>query len=272
MKNESYPRESLRHKLTGLGIPREAHDLQALSGMLPIRLNGSPLNRLDADSLAETLIYLVGKEIMRVPCRLHVLLAPDWGTHVCQLYRSEEDLLEFRVSYFKQGLENDEYCVWVAAPPLTAQAGREALARAVPRFEDYERGIEFVDYDGWYRDEDGQLKATGALLENWVRKTQEALNLGYLGLRCSGDACGIEKKDWNGFVKYECELNAAIDGLRMKVACAYPLSGCGPRQMTDVLDSHQDVCVKRGEWWHRIATADANEAKAVLMALQGGKS
>jgi hypothetical protein len=270
MNNQTYPRESLRNKLTGFGIPREAHAVQTLGGMLPVCLNGSPPDALDPDSLAEALIYLLGKEIIRVPCRLDALLEFDWGTHLCHFYRSEEDLLEFLVSYFKQGLENDEYCVGMAAPPLTAQAARAALAQAVPRFEDYERAIEFVDYDEWYLDAAGQLKAADAILENWVRKTHEALALGYEGLRCSADTRWIEKKDWNGFVKYECELNAAIHGLRMKAACAYPL-GCRPRQMTGVLDSHRDLCVKRDEWWHRIAAADANEAKAVLMALQGGK-
>jgi hypothetical protein len=42
--------------------------------------------------------------------------------------------------------------------------------------------------------------------------------------------------------------------------------------MVDVRNSHQDVFVKRDAWWHRISAADANEAKAVLMALQGLKS
>lgn len=272
MENEFYPRESLRHKLTVLGIPREAHDIQTLTGMLPVRLNGTPLNDTDADSLAEALIYLIGKEIIRVPCRLDALLEFEWGTHVCHLYRSNEDLLEFLISYFKQGLERNEYCVWVIAPPLNADSVRETMARATPRFEEFERQIEFRNHDEWYVDEAGQLKTMDAMLGSWLGKIQRALDLGYEGLRCSGDTCCIEKKSWNGFMKYECQVNAAISGLRMKAVCAYPLSGRGMRQITGVVESHQGLFVKRDAWWHRIATADANEAKAVLMALQGGKS
>lgn len=272
MEKGSWPRESLRDKLIALGIPKEAHDAHALSGMLPVRLNGRLPNDLEADSLAEALIYLIGKEIIRVPSRLDALLDIGWGTHVCQFYHSDEDLLEFLVSYFGQGLEHNEYCVWVVARPLNAEAVRAALVRAVPRFEDYDRGIEFVDHDDWYIDGAGQLKTMDVLLANWLGKIQQARDFGYQGLRCASNASSIEKKNWGGLVEYECRVNAAVNELRIKAVCAYPLSGCGPRQMIDVRDSHQDVFVKRDAWWHRVATVDANEAKAVLMALQGGKS
>jgi len=271
MKNNFYPRESLRNQLTGLGIPRDAHDGGTLAGMLPVHPNGSRLEEVDADLLAEALIYLIGKAIIQVPCRLDVLLASD-GAHVCQFYRSEDDLLEFLVAYFKQGLENGEYCVWVATPPLTPERSRDALSRALPRLEEYERALEFVDYAEWYLDDAQQLKPIGVILRNWSRKTQDILAQGYRGLRCCGDTCWTEKKNWNGFVQYECQVNAALDELPMKAACTYPLIGCAPRQMSDVLERHRDVFVKRAEWWHRIAPADAKQAKAVLRALQGGKS
>ena len=272
MGKGTWPRESLRDKLIALGIPKEAHDAHALSGMLPIRLHGRLPDDLEADSLAEALIYLIGKEIIRVPCRLDALLELGWGTHVCQFYHSDEDVLEFLVPYISQGLENNEYCVWVIARPLNAAAVRAALVRAVPRFEDYERGIEFVDHDDWYVDGAGQLKTADVLLANWLGKMQQARDLGYQGLRCASNASAIGKKNWAGLIEYECRFNAAANELRIKAVCAYPLSGCGARQMIEVRDSHQDLFVKRDAWWHRIATADASEAKAVLLALQGGKS
>jgi hypothetical protein len=272
MEKGFWPRESLRNKLIALGIPKEAHDAQALAGMLPVRLNGRLSNDLEADSLAEALIYLIEKEIIRVPCRLDALLDIGWGTHVCHFYHSDADLLELLASYFCLGLEHNEYCVWVVAPPLSAETVRAALVRAVPRFEHLERGIEFVDHEDWYIDGAGQQKTMDALLANWLGKIQQARDLGYQGLRCASNASAIEKKSWGGLVEYEGRVNAAASRLRIKAVCAYPLSGCGPRQMIDVRDSHQDVFVKRDAWWHRVATPDANEAKAVLMALQGGKS
>ncbi|MFH1416584.1 MAG: MEDS domain-containing protein [Elusimicrobiota bacterium] len=41
-----------------------------------------------------------------------------WGTHLCQFYRTKQDLIEILVPYFKQGLENNEFCMWITSNPL----------------------------------------------------------------------------------------------------------------------------------------------------------
>jgi len=44
-----------------------------------------------------------------------------WGTHFCQFYQTKEDLLDILVPYFKAGLENNEFCMWITAKPLKEQ-------------------------------------------------------------------------------------------------------------------------------------------------------
>ncbi len=34
-----------------------------------------------------------------------------WGTHLCQFYRTKEDLIDVLAPYFKAGLENNEFCI-----------------------------------------------------------------------------------------------------------------------------------------------------------------
>jgi hypothetical protein len=67
-----------------------------------------------------------------------------WGAHVCHFYETKEDLLDTLIPYFKAGLENNEYCLWVISEPLTAEAARQALGQAVPELDRYlaERRIE----------------------------------------------------------------------------------------------------------------------------------
>ena len=36
-----------------------------------------------------------------------------WGIHFCCFYETKEDLLDILVLYFKVGLENNEFCLWV---------------------------------------------------------------------------------------------------------------------------------------------------------------
>ena len=58
-----------------------------------------------------------------------------WGTYFCQFYEKKEDLLEILVPYFKAGLENSEFCMWITSEPLTVEEARAALQKAVPDFE-----------------------------------------------------------------------------------------------------------------------------------------
>jgi len=41
-----------------------------------------------------------------------------WGSHVCQFYRTKEDLTDILVPYFKVGLENNEFCMWITGELL----------------------------------------------------------------------------------------------------------------------------------------------------------
>jgi hypothetical protein len=41
-----------------------------------------------------------------------------WGTHFCQFYQTRKDLIDILVPYFKAGLENNEFCMWVTSEPL----------------------------------------------------------------------------------------------------------------------------------------------------------
>ncbi len=35
------------------------------------------------------------------------------GKHLCQFYQTKEDLSDILVPYFKAGLENNEFCMWL---------------------------------------------------------------------------------------------------------------------------------------------------------------
>ena len=50
-----------------------------------------------------------------------------WGTHFCQFYQTKEDLMDILVPFFKAGLENNEFCIWVMSEPL------EFMSRDLPQ-------------------------------------------------------------------------------------------------------------------------------------------
>jgi len=48
----------------------------------------------------------------------------SWGTHLCQFYQTKEDLIDILVPYFKAGLENNEFCMWITSEPLRVNDAR----------------------------------------------------------------------------------------------------------------------------------------------------
>jgi len=60
-----------------------------------------------------------------------------WGTHICQFYRTKDDLIDILVPYFRAGLENNELCIWVTSEPLGVKEAKESLGKAVRHLDDY---------------------------------------------------------------------------------------------------------------------------------------
>ena len=110
-----------------------------------------------------------------------------WGTHMCQLFQTKEDLIEVLVPYFKAGLQGNESCIWVTTKPLEVEEARAALYGEVANIDDYiaKKQIEILDYRDWYVREG--VFDPDAVLQSWVAKESLALGKGFNGLRVSGN-------------------------------------------------------------------------------------
>ncbi len=190
-----------------------------------------------------------------------------WGSHFCLFYETTADLLETLVSYCKAGLENQEFCLWVVAEPLTAEDARHALGQAVPDLDQYlaDRSIEIVGARDWYL-QDGAFDLN-RVISGWNEKLARASARGYAGVRVTGDTAWLEKKDWKDFCEYEESLNQAIAGQHLAVLCTYPLAACGAAEILDVVRTHQFAVTKRRGSWDVIETAGHKQAKAEIKRL-----
>lgn len=169
-----------------------------------------------------------------------------WGTHLCHFYETEEDLLETLVPYFKAGVENNEFCVWVLSERLPEEKARNALKLAVPDLDrcEADHSLEIRSAREWYIKE-GMFDRRRAM-SDLREKLDHALASGYAGMRVAGTAAWLEKKDWKSFCEYEKELNESITHQPMTVLCAYPLAESGAAEILDVAYTHQFAVVRRG--------------------------
>jgi DNA-binding CsgD family transcriptional regulator len=172
-----------------------------------------------------------------------------WGSHLCQFFQTQRDLLDVLVPYFRAGLENREFCLWIIHAPLTAEVARKALSQRVPDAERYlaDRSIEIVTSRQWYLR--GKTFSLSRVVRAWDAKLAGALAAGYVGLRGNGNTAWLGRKQWRRFQEYEQAVNTSLTAKPMKLLCSYALQRSGAADVLDVARTHQFAVARReGEW------------------------
>jgi hypothetical protein len=196
-----------------------------------------------------------------------------WGTHFCQFYQDKQDLIDILVPYFKAGLENNEFCIWVTCEPLSSAEAKAALAANFENLETYFANgqLEILDA-GWYAS--GGEFASDRVLQNWVNRLEAANRRGFSGMRLTGNPSWLEKPEWRGFMEYEASVDALIGQRRIVAICSYPLSKCDALQIMDVISNHAFALVRRAGKWevltHQDTVIQKNRLSAVFEALPAG--
>jgi len=170
-----------------------------------------------------------------------------WGTNLCQLYESKQDLIEVIIPYFAEGLKDNEFCMWVASPPLDVEDAQKKLEKAVSGLDRYLRQgqMEITSYNRWQL-QDGKFD-TDKLLDDWIRKEKDALERGYDGLRTTANTFWLER-GLQSTKDYE-KINSAISQRKMLVLYTQYIGNCSGADVLNMLRSHASSLIKIGEKW-----------------------
>lgn len=176
---------------------------------------------------------------------IDVLDYVSWGTHLCLFYHTREDLSDVLVPYFKAGLENNEFCMWITSEPLTVEDAKRSLGSAVDDIDDRtEKGqLAILDYSQWYT-KWGRFEAD-KVLQGWIDKEDQALKEGFDGLRAAGVLSWLGESDWTAFADYEARVDRIMSEYRMIVICCYSLDKSQPAEVMDVVCNHQFALTRR---------------------------
>ncbi len=187
-----------------------------------------------------------------------------WGTHLCHFYQTKKDLIDILVPYFKAGLENNDFCMWITSEPLQVEEAKEALSKEVGNLDDYIRKgqIEILDYTEWYT-RSGKFNSD-EVLQGWVEKEKAALEKGFDGLRLAGNMSWLERGDWGDFMRYEGEVDEAIRSHRMIAICAYPLDKCDMVDILDAASNHRVAIISKEGKWSIIRNLEGERVQMVL--------
>ncbi len=185
-----------------------------------------------------------------------------WGARICLFYRNIEELINIIVPYFKAGLKNNEFCLWITSAPLNKEAAQKALSQSVSNLDKYlEKGqIEITPYTEWFF-KDGSLDLPG-VTDTWSMKLKMAIARGYDGLRGTFDMNWVEKKDWQRFIEFE-RGDKDTDNKRITI-CSYSLDKCGAPEIIDAVSSHQFALINRNGKWDSIEKFERNKMELAL--------
>jgi DNA-binding CsgD family transcriptional regulator len=200
---------------------------------------------------------------------IRVIGRVPWGMHVCVFYETREDLLDTAVSYFRAGLDSDEFCVWAVSDPITVRDARNAIRREIPGGARHLASgrIEILQGTDWYLEGDrlDLQRVTGG----WKEKLSGALGKGYAGMRVSGNAFWIATEHWQEFCKYEEELDRSLAGQKMLVMCTYSLRASKAVDVLDVARAHQRSIARRRGHWEFLETPELRQANEEIRKLNG---
>ena len=172
------------------------------------------------------------------PSGLQTVPHLQWGSHLAQFFGSGDELRDVLVPYFKAGLENNERCLWVTGSAFDADYARSALRAAVPDLDKRERGkqIEIANGSEWYS-ADKKLEPRD-LIAGLMRREQDALGLGYTGLRTNGNCAWVSKAQWADFLEYETLVQKNIRNRRMICMCSYCMDELHNGSQMEVMERH----------------------------------
>src|SRR5258706_4763108 len=231
----------------------------------------SPLH----NHLVETRPIIVGVNTMATALRktgISVVGDLPWGAHFCYFYETKQDLLDVLIPYFKTGLENREFCLWVISNSelLTVPEATSALRNALPDLDRYvaDRSIEVVGHEDWFLS--GNAFDPNKVANRFRMRLNEALARGYAGMRVNGSPAWLHDAGPQELRKFEAELDKLFPNERTIASCTYPLASIGGEEIFDVVRTHQFAIARRQGKWEVVETPELIQAKAEIRRLNEG--
>jgi PAS domain S-box-containing protein len=168
-----------------------------------------------------------------------------WGAHFCHFYEDESDLLDIVAPYFRAGLADNEFCLWVTCEGFEREDVIAELRGRIPDLDEHLAlgRLEIVRAETWYLAQ-GRFDPDRVVVA-WQDKLRKALAGGFDGIRVHGNEAWLSQKTWAAFTDYEAHLDAALAGKPMLILCTYPLGDTSGTEIFDIARTHQFSIARR---------------------------
>ena len=189
------------------------------------------------------------------------------GTHFCYFYETKQDLLDASVPFFRAGLENREFCLWIVCTPITEADALQALRESIPALDRHlaEGRLEiFVHPEPLF---DGDIPEPRASVRSLHEKLGDALARGYAGMRVAGSPACLHGANAETFREFERELGRFVAHHPTIALCLFPLAESSAVEIVDAARTHQFVVARREGDWENMEPPEIRLAKAEIAKL-----
>jgi len=168
------------------------------------------------------------------------------AAHLCQFYRTKEDISDILVPYFKAGLESNELCLWVTAAPLEAAEAFEALKAALPDLDRYLSSgqLRIVPYTECYTEPGSRGP------RDLLHQLAATAGNGFTGIRLADQAALLAVE--NGATSDRNESGFGPWKYPLLALCVYPLDACETTDVLNAIRSHKVALIKQNGRWEAL--------------------
>ena len=183
------------------------------------------------------------------------------GTHFCQFYQTKEDLVDILVPYFKAGLENNEFCLWITSYPLGVEEAKGVLRKTVSDIDIYleNEQIKIISYTCLHPAR--CIYDLKRITNNWIIRLNRAVESGYEGLRLGVNTSWLKKMGWGLFVDYIERMENTVGKYQMTVMDLYFVDNYSAIEILEMVSKHQFSLIKKDGKWGRMDSFGRKKAE-----------
>ena len=164
-----------------------------------------------------------------------------WNTHGCNIFNTEEELLKTLLPYFKLGLENNEYCLYISGLDMQNSEIIKTLNCEIKNLYYYieKKQFEIISYKDWYLNNKGFDKKT--VIDCWSSKLEKIQIAGFDGLRTAANLNWLTKEIWPDWLEYKHEINEILKSKKIGnilAVCCYNISLLDQNNLSALIFSH----------------------------------
>lgn len=169
--------------------------------------------------------------------------------HFNLLYENDGELIDFLVSYFDEGINNNEYCIWILAEPITFDSAKAAMKNAGMDVGVYLKTgqLEIVPYAKVQSG--GEIFDSSDFAENLDNVCNTAISNGFSGVRILKNLSISDRHISNEFTDCERVLNELSHKIKIIALCTYGIENCSQFEILDFIEISDAVIMEKdGEW------------------------